>query len=116
MTKSDQTSDHAPVFFVALVEVHDPAGFQEYHRHFEATLAPFGGNLVSFGATIVPLAGFETATARAAIVLFPNMQAATEWFASPAYQRIAPIRERTAKTLAFYVQGLPLSTKGRHIP
>ena len=59
-----------PAYFVALVEIHDPAGFQSYHDQFEATLAPFGGRLVSFGATIVPLEGMDGSTARAAIVAF----------------------------------------------
>src|SRR5579871_487583 len=41
-----------PAYFVALVEIHNPAGFQSYHEQFEATLAPFGGRLVSFGASL----------------------------------------------------------------
>ena len=87
-----------PAYFVALVEIHDPAGFQSYHEQFEATLAPFGGRLVSFGATIVPLEGMDGATARAAIVVFPSLQAGRDWFESPAYRKIAPLRQRSAQT------------------
>jgi hypothetical protein len=47
-------TDTVPAYFVALVEIHNPAGFQSYHEQFEATLAPFGRRVVSFGATIVP--------------------------------------------------------------
>jgi uncharacterized protein (DUF1330 family) len=97
-----------PAYFVALVEVHDPAGFQSYHDQFEATLAPFGGRLVSFGATIVPLEGMEGSTARAAIVVFPSLLAGRDWFESPAYRRIAPLRQRSARTRGFFVEGLPL--------
>jgi uncharacterized protein (DUF1330 family) len=96
-----------PAYFVALVEIHDPAGFQSYHEQFEATLAPFGGRLVSFGATIVPLEGMEGSTARAAIVVFPSLQSGRDWFESPDYQRIAPLRQSSARTRGFFVEGLP---------
>ena len=97
-----------PAYFVALVEIHDPAGFQSYHEQFEPTLAPFGGQLVSFGATIVPLEGMDGSTARAAIVVFPSLQAARDWFESPAYQKIAPLRQRSAQTRGFIVEGQPV--------
>jgi uncharacterized protein (DUF1330 family) len=97
-----------PAYFVALVEIHDPAGFQPYHEQFEATLAPFGGRLVSFGAAIVPLEGMDRSTARAAIVVFPSLQAGRDWFESPAYRRIAPLRQQSARTRGFFVEGLPV--------
>ena len=97
-----------PAYFVALVEIHDPAGFQSYHEQFEATLAPFGGRMVSFGATIVPLEGMDGSTARAAIVVFPSLQAARDWFESPVYQRIARLRQQSAQTRGFFVEGLPV--------
>lgn len=97
-----------PAYFVALVEIHDPAGFQSYHEQFEATLAPFGGRLVSFGAAIVPLEGMDGLTARAAIVVFPSLQLGRDWFESPACQRIAPLRQRSARTRGFFVEGLPV--------
>ena len=96
-----------PAYFVALVEIHDPAGFQSYHDQFEATLAPFGGRLASFGATIVPLEGMDGSAARAAIVVFPSLQAGRDWFESPGYRRIAPLRQRSARTRGFFVEGLP---------
>jgi uncharacterized protein (DUF1330 family) len=98
-----------PAYFVALAEIHDPAGFQSYHEQFEATLAPFAGRLVSFGATIVSLEGMDGSTARAAIVVFPSLQAGRDRFESPAYQRIAPLRRQSARTRGFFVEGLPVS-------
>jgi uncharacterized protein (DUF1330 family) len=95
-----------PAYFVAEVEIHDPVGFQPYAERFEATLAPFGGRLVSFGAPIVPMEGIEGTTARAAIIVFPGAQAARDWFASPTYREIAPLRHKSARTRAFYVDGL----------
>jgi uncharacterized protein (DUF1330 family) len=99
----------APAYFVALVEIQNPAGFQSYHEQFEATLVPFRGRLVSFGATILPLEGMDGSTARAAIVVFPSLQAGRDWFESPAYQKIAPLRQRSARTRGFFVEGLPVA-------
>ena len=97
-----------PAYFVALVEIHDPAGFESYHKQFEATLSPFGGRLVSFGATIVSLEGMDGSTARAAIVIFPSLQAGRDWFDSPAYRKIVPLRQQSAQTRGFFVEGLPV--------
>src|SRR5262249_33132265 len=103
-----QSAVTVPAYFVALVEIHDPAGFQPYHEQFQATLAPFGGRLVSFGATVVPLEGMDGSTATAAIVVFPSLQAGRDWFESPAYQEIAPLRHRSARTRGFFVKALPV--------
>src|SRR5271163_5237705 len=87
-----------PAYFVAEVEIHDLAGFKSYAEQFAGTLAPFGGKLLSFGDSIVPIEGIEKTTARAAIVVFPSAQAGRNWFASPIYRKIAPIRQKSAHT------------------
>lgn len=109
MSAKPETVVGTPAYFVAEVEIHDPAGFQPYAQRFQATLVPFGGRLVSFGAAIVPLEGIEATTARAAIVVFPSVQAAQDWFASSSYREIAPMRQKSARTRAFHVEGLPVS-------
>ncbi len=109
MTESPKSEAGTPAFFVAEVEIHDPAGFKSYAGQFQGTLLPYGGRLVCFGGAILPLEGIEETTARAAIVVFPTVQAGHDWFASPAYQKIVPIRQKSAHTRAFYVEGLPVS-------
>lgn len=106
-----QSAVIVPAYFVALVEIHDAEGFQSYHERFEATLGPLGGELVSFGATIVPLEGMDGSTERAAIVVFPSLQLGQDWFESPAYQTIAPLRQRSARTRGFFVEGLPVAKR-----
>jgi uncharacterized protein (DUF1330 family) len=109
MSTKPETAASTPGYFVAEVEIHDPAGFQSYAERFQATLVPFGGRLVSFGASIIPLEGIKATTARAAIVVFPSLQAGQDWFASPTYQAIAPFRQTSARTRAFFVEGLPVT-------
>jgi len=108
MTATPETASARPAYFIAEVEIHDPAGFNSYAEQFAATLTPFGGRLVSFGSSIVPLEGIEATTARAAIVVFPSTKAGQDWFSSPIYRRIAPIRQKSAHTRAFSVEGLPV--------
>src|SRR5271169_3377923 len=91
MSTKSETEVANPAYFVAEVEIHDPAGFKPYADRFQTTLVPFGGRLVSFGEAIIPLEGIEATTARAAIVVFPNVKAGHDWFASPSYREIAPI-------------------------
>jgi uncharacterized protein (DUF1330 family) len=109
MPTEPENASTTPAYFVAEVEIHDPAGFKSYANQFASTLTSFGGRLVSFGAPIIPLEGIETTTARAAIVVFPSAQAGSDWFASPTYRKIAPIRQKSAHTRAFSVSGLPVS-------
>ena len=105
-TETNSNAD-SPTFFVAEVEIHDPAKFMEYANQFGSTLTAFGGQLLSFGASIAPLEGIEATSARAAIVVFPSEKASVDWFASPEYRKIAPIRQSSASTRAFTVAGLP---------
>jgi uncharacterized protein (DUF1330 family) len=96
-----------PAYFVAEVENHDLPGFTPYAEQIESTFIPFGGRILSFGATILFLEGMQPNGARAAIIVFPSLKAGQEWFASAAYRKIAPLREKSARTRAFFVEGLP---------
>src|SRR5271163_3880685 len=109
MPTTQQNPTTKQAYFVAEVEIHDLAAFKSYAEQFAGTLVPFGGKLVSFGEPIVPIEGIEKTTARAAIVVFPSAQAGRGWFASPVYRKIAPIRQKSAHTRAFFVEGLPTS-------
>jgi uncharacterized protein (DUF1330 family) len=51
----------------------------------------------------------DGSTARAAIVIFPSLRAGRDWFESPAYRKIAPLRQRSAQTRGFFVEGLPVA-------
>ena len=99
------TTTETPTYFVAEVEIHDLAGFTPYAEEFAATLIPFGGRVLTFGNSISPLEGIEATTARAAIVVFPSAKAGRDWFASPTYRKIAPYRQKSAHTRAFFVEG-----------
>jgi uncharacterized protein (DUF1330 family) len=94
-----------PAYFIVEIEVHDAVTFASYFRQVEATFQPFGGRIVRFGATLVPAEGIESVGARIGIVAFPTLKAGEDWFASPAYRKIVPLRHQSAKARAFFVEG-----------
>jgi uncharacterized protein (DUF1330 family) len=59
MPTSPQTPVAKPAYFIAEVDIHDLAGFKSYAEQFAGTLEPFGGKLLSFGESIVPIEGIE---------------------------------------------------------
>ena len=100
-----QSRSAPPAYFIVEVEIHDAATFGLYFEQAEVTFRPFGGRVVRFGATLVPAEGIEAESARIAIVSFPSLKAGREWFASPAYRKIVPLRHRSAKTRAYFIEG-----------
>ncbi|WP_024800084.1 DUF1330 domain-containing protein [Nocardia sp. BMG51109] len=80
-----------PAYAVAhLHNVDINAGIVEYLRRIDGTLAPFGGRFLVHGGQQRAVEGPADGTV---IVLeFPDYAAAQEWYASPEYQAILPLR------------------------
>lgn len=82
-------------FFVANVTIKDPLKFQEYAQRAAVTFAAHGGEPVLRGrteGTLVGTASHQTV----GIVRFPSQEALTNWFNSPEYQAIVPLRDSAA--------------------
>lgn len=82
-------------FIFATVQVKDPEKWGEYGKQAGQTLVPFGGELLFRGKFVEQLAGGEPHSANA-VLKFPDVQAARDWYASPAYQAIIPTRDAGA--------------------
>ncbi len=76
-----------------------------YLRGIDATLAPFGGRFRVHGDPIELLEGEFTGDL--IVIEFPDMKAARNWYASPAYQAILPLRTSHASGAVFLVNGVP---------
>lgn len=62
----------------------------EYMHRIEATFEPFGGAWLVHGATPTVLEGrFD---ADLVVIGFPDVAAANDWYRSPAYAAILPLR------------------------
>jgi uncharacterized protein (DUF1330 family) len=101
-----QQAKPAPGYFVAELEITDPAKFQTFLPQVPGTLQPFGGHfLVRPGKVAAALEGEPPKSF--AIVAFDSVERAQAWYHSAAYQAIIPLRLSSAKTTAFIAEGVP---------
>ena len=94
-----------PGYFIAEVEVTDPATMQKYRDKVSETLAPFNHHYVVLGHKIQALEG-EPPKGGIVIIAFDSAEKAREWYDSPAYEAIKPIRQSAAKSRIFIVEGV----------
>jgi uncharacterized protein (DUF1330 family) len=95
----------APGYLIAETEVTDPGKLQNYPQKVEQTLAPFNHRYVVRTNKIQTLEGDVPAN-RVVIIAFDSVDKAREFYDSPAYAAIRPIRQSAAKSRIFIVEGL----------
>jgi uncharacterized protein (DUF1330 family) len=96
----------APAYLVAEVQVTDAAGYGDYAKRFVPLLEPFGGRIVVRGGTTDALEGAPIAGSLV-IITFPSMDKARQFWNSPAYQALIPMRQKAATGRIYIVEGLP---------
>ena len=75
-----------------------------YLDQVEATVAPYGGKWLAQGPADV----IEGAWPGAVVLIeFPNRKAATDWYNSPEYQAILPLRTRNSISDLILIDQLP---------
>lgn len=77
----------------------------EYIERIDATLAPYAGRFLVHGGALSPMEGEWTGDL--IVVEFPSVTAAQEWYDSPAYQAILPLRTDNSRGVATIVEGVP---------
>jgi uncharacterized protein (DUF1330 family) len=100
-----QQAKTPPGYVIAEAEITDPAALQEYGKKIGETLAPFNHRIVVSTSKIQALEG-DAPKDRVVIIEFDSAQMAREWYDSPAYAAIRPIRQNAAKSRIFIVEGL----------
>jgi uncharacterized protein (DUF1330 family) len=86
-----QQTKTPPGYVIAEVEVTDPSTMQKYVDKISETLAPFNHHYVVLGHKIQALEG-EPPKGGIVIIAFDSAEKAREWYDSPAYEAIKPIR------------------------
>jgi uncharacterized protein (DUF1330 family) len=76
----------------------------EYLERIDATLAPYDGHFVVHGGEVTMLEGTSPGTL--VVIEFPDRAVAEEWYASPAYQAILPLRAENSDSNIFLVDGV----------
>jgi uncharacterized protein (DUF1330 family) len=84
--------------------IKDEAMFNEYRKDVPATLEPFGGKFVVRGGHLTIVEG-EWTHPRLVVIEFPSRAAAENWYHSPAYQKIVPLRLKSSAGNFIIVDG-----------
>ncbi len=100
-----------PVYFVAEIsEVVDPVGWSALGNRTNAVAAQlfkdFNGQYVTRTDHITPLDGGPPPR-RLIIVRFDSVEQAKGWYNSPTQTKVNEIRQKTTKSRAFLVEGIP---------
>lgn len=98
-----QTAPH-PAYVLAEVHVTDPAGFGEYVKQLPATLAPYHAKTLVRG--LADTKEGASPDGNVVILAFDSLKDANDWYASPAYQAIIPLRLKSSTTRAYIVDGV----------
>jgi uncharacterized protein (DUF1330 family) len=95
----------APGYFVAEIDVTDPAAMQKYGERVPETLTPFNHHYVVRGGKPQALEGEPP---RGVVVIaFDSVARAKEWYESPAYRALIPLRQNASRGRIFLVEGQP---------
>jgi len=76
----------------------------DYLHAIDATLAPFEGRFLVHGGRPTVLEGSWPDDR--VVIAFPDLQRAQDWYRSPAYQRILPLRLPRAKGDVILIDGV----------
>jgi uncharacterized protein (DUF1330 family) len=101
-----QPAKTPPAYFIAEVQVTDLPMMQKYGEKVPATLAPFNHQYLVRSSRVQTLEG-EPPKGGIVVITFDSMEKAREWYDSPAYAAVRPIRQSAAKSRIFIVEGIP---------
>lgn len=100
-----QQTKTPPGYVIAEVDVTDMTTMQKYGEKVPETLAPFNHRYVVRSNKIQTLEG-EPPKGGVVVIAFDSVEKAREWYDSPAYAAIRPIRQSAAKSRIFIVEGV----------
>ena len=92
-------------YFIAQLEVTDPAGFEEYRKLVGPLVDKYEGKYVVRGGAIETMEG-DWSPKRLVIIEFENPDKAKAWHDSDEYRPVMELRHRTAVTSAIIVEGV----------
>ena len=90
-------------YLVGNISIKSAVDWADYTRQVPDTLLPWGAELVFRGKQVAALAG-ESPHAGIVVIRFPDVAAVNQWFSSPAYQSLIPLRERAADVVLLCYQ------------
>jgi uncharacterized protein (DUF1330 family) len=97
--------DKKPAYVIAEVEITDPTGFADYVAKAVPTLGEYNAKLI-----VRSKAHRKEGTApvgEIVVVRFDSLEDAERWYHGAAYSATIPLRQRSANTRLFIIEGEP---------
>ncbi len=94
-----------PAYLMVEVHIDDPVAYQEYIRQVPPTIELYGGRYLARGGATTVLEG-DAPPMRRAIVEFPSVERAREWWASSEYAPAKQIRQACARATLVLIEGI----------
>jgi uncharacterized protein (DUF1330 family) len=102
----------APAYAIAVVDIHDQAGYDVYRRLARPSLERHGFERIASDPHPIALEG-SVFGSRTSIVRFPSSTAALAWYDDPEYRAAKQVREESAASHFVIAEGLdPAPTIG----
>jgi len=90
---------------IAIVDVTNAEGYQEYSKHVPATIAKYDGHYLVRGGKTEVREG-QWSGSRTVILEFPSLARALEWYDSPEYKPLRPIRQANSRSQIAFFEGV----------
>lgn len=98
----------APAYLISNAEmITDTIMVKQYGASVGKTIKDFGGTILVGAAPALELDSAPPPKGRFVIVRFPSMQVLQQWYNSPAYTAIRPLREKATQGRFFALLGTP---------
>ena len=91
-------------YMAEVFEVNNPDQFKIYAAGVPATVEKYGGRFLVRGGKTELLEGEQPK--RIVVIAFNSAADAKKWYTSPEYSAIRPIRQGSAKSRSFIVEGV----------
>jgi uncharacterized protein (DUF1330 family) len=92
-------------YVIVEIDVTDTVGYEEYKAAAAPTIAAGGGRYIVRGGDIEVLEG-DPPLGRTVVLEFPTMELARAWYRSDEYTASRRIREATATSRMYLVDGI----------
>ena len=91
-------------YTIVQVDVHDQKPYDLYRKDVLETIEAYGGRFLVRGGTTTVMEG-SWPHQRTVVIEFPSRKDAEDWYRSPAYQKILPLRLKAAKANFIIIDG-----------
>ena len=92
-------------YVIVDIDVHDPAGYEEYKKLAPSAVAFHGGKYIARGGRTETLEG-EWSPTRLVILQFESIEQAKKWLDSEEYRAARQMRHQTAHSNMVVIEGL----------